>query len=163
MWPRTWRSEGLGALTVRFLATAGFTGYLPAAPGTFGTLVAIPLYLVLSRLNLPVRALIVAAFAAAAVPVAGSAERRAGVKDPGSIVIDEVAGFLVAMLGVAPKLSTVAAGFLLFRAFDILKPPPVNQAQRLPGGLGIVADDVLAGLYTNLALRLALGRGLLGG
>ena len=147
-------------MPVRFLATGAFVGYLPVAPGTFGTLAAIPLYLVLSGLNPLACALIVAAVAAAAVPLAGSAERQAGVKDPGIVVIDEVAGFLVAMLGVAPGWTMLVAGFLLFRAFDILKPPPARSSQALPGGLGIVADDIIAGIYTNLALRLLAGLGL---
>jgi phosphatidylglycerophosphatase A len=155
---RLGRTEGVLATPVsfgiKFLATGAFIGYLPGAPGTFGTLAAIPLYLVLSRLSPPLFALSVLAAAAAAVPVAGRAEQQAGVVDPGAVVIDEMAGFLVAMFAVAPSWGTVAAGFILFRVFDILKPPPANWAQSLRGGLGIVADDIVAGIYANLALRL---------
>jgi phosphatidylglycerophosphatase A len=147
----------LAAAGTRFLATGAFCGYLPVAPGTWGTLAAVPLYLALSRLSPPAWTLALAAVAALAVPLAGRMEREAGRKDPGVVVIDEVAGFLVTMFLIAPSPGRVAAGFLLFRAFDILKPPPGRRLERWPGGWGIVADDLVAGLYAHLALRVILG------
>lgn len=146
------------------LAAAGLgAGWLPLAPGTWGTLAAVPLYLALAGLSAAGYALATLAFAALAILVAGRAERLAGVRDPGAIVIDEMAGFLVAMFQAPPGWRGLAAGFVLFRVFDILKPPPVKAVEALGGGAGIVADDLVAGLYANLALRLLIWAGLTGG
>jgi phosphatidylglycerophosphatase A len=79
--------------------------------------------------------------------------RAVGLKDPSVVVCDEIAGFMVAMAFIPVTAATVLAAFLLFRLFDIVKPPPLRQAEALPGGLGIVADDVLAGVLANLVLR----------
>ena len=136
------------------LVATGFrAGYLPIAPGTWGTAAAVPLYLALSRLSASAYLAACLFVVAVSVVAADRAERDAGVKDPGFVVIDEVAGFLVTMFGMNPGWRTVLAGFLLFRVFDVLKPPPARASQHLRGGLGIVADDIIAGLYANLALR----------
>jgi phosphatidylglycerophosphatase A len=86
---------------------------------------------------------------------AGEAERALGSKDPGAIVVDEVAGMTLSIAAVAPTPAAIVAGFVLFRAFDIVKPFPANAAQRLPGGLGIMLDDLIAGLYALVLLILA--------
>ena len=88
---------------------------------------------------------------------ADEAERALGAKDPGAIVVDEVAGMTLSVLALPPTPGVLLAGFLLFRLFDVLKPFPANVAQRLPGGLGVMIDDVIAGLYA-LALLLVARR-----
>ena len=139
-----WLAQGLGA------------GRVPVAPGTAGTLAAVPLYLLLAQLPAWGYLLATAAVALGAVPVCGAAARRLGVHDHPSIVLDEVAGFLVAMAPAPAGWPWVVAGFVLFRLFDIVKPPPVRAAdRRVGGGLGIVLDDVLAGLWAGLCLALA--------
>jgi phosphatidylglycerophosphatase A len=86
---------------------------------------------------------------------ADEAERALGGKDPGAIVVDEVAGMTLSIVAVAPTPAALVAGFVLFRVFDIVKPFPANAAQRLPGGLGIMLDDLIAGLYALVLLILA--------
>jgi phosphatidylglycerophosphatase A len=86
---------------------------------------------------------------------AGREEARVGTRDPSSIVVDEVAGMLVALAGHPKGLASVLALFLLFRVFDIWKPFPIRRLQDLPGGFGVVADDLLAGLFANLVARVA--------
>jgi len=140
------------------VATAGGAGYAPVAPGTVGSaLAAAILWLVpFSPLGL---ALWMLAVTLAGTWAAGRAERALRVKDPGSIVIDEVAGMTMAVLFLPRTLPVLATGFLLFRFFDIVKPFPARGIQRLHGGVGVMADDVIAGLYA-LAILLVL-RGLL--
>jgi phosphatidylglycerophosphatase A len=88
------------------------------------------------------------------VPSATAMERRYG-EDPSCVVIDEVVGIQIALLGTAPTLTGVAAAFVLFRIFDVWKPYPIDTLQSLPGGWGIVADDAVAGLYTRIVLMIA--------
>ncbi len=139
-----------------FLATTGLSALprVPPAPGTWGTLVGgIPAYLVLAHLPPALAGLGGAAVVVVAVVLAGRAEKALGRHDPGIITVDEVAGFLVAMAGVPAAPRYVAAGFVLFRLFDIVKPFPVNRIDAgVPGGVGTVLDDCMAGLYAWLAL-----------
>lgn len=95
------------------------------------------------------------------IPAATQVARAAGKKDPQFVVIDEVAGQLIALIGVPLKWKTFLAGFILFRAFDIIKPPPVRQLEKLPEGTGIVLDDVAAGLYALIVMQLLSHLGLL--
>jgi phosphatidylglycerophosphatase A len=130
-------------------------GYVPVAPGTFGSAVGLLIWYVLPASFLAQGAAI------AAVVVLGSwsgtiAERRYRKVDPGYVVIDEVAGMLVTLFLVPAGWIGMVAGFLLFRLFDIVKPYPANRLERIHGGLGIMADDVMAGIYANLALRLCI-------
>lgn len=139
------------------LATGLFSGYMPVASGTFGTLVGIPGGYLVSRLGLVSAPLVVAFVTLVAVWSAGVAEDVFGQKDSGRIVIDEIAGFLVTMLFIPWRLETVIAGFLVFRFMDILKPFPIRSLEtRLPDGWGVVGDDVLAGFYANVVLRILL-------
>ena len=143
------------------MATFLGTGYSPIASGTVATAAAIPLYLALTLLppaTLQPWPLIAGLLLATlgGIAAAGMAERHFGIHDPSEVVIDEVAGFLLTMLFVPAGLVTVAAGFLLFRVFDIVKPWPAGPAERLGGGLGIMADDLVCGLYANLLLHLGL-------
>ena len=117
----------------------------------------IPLFFIFSSLSWSGYLFFVACFTGAAVYLAGAAEVFFGKKDPPCIVIDEITGFLWTMLSVSSTLVHVLLGFILFRAFDIIKPFPVRRFQdKLPGGYGIVGDDVMAGIYSNLALRLLI-------
>jgi phosphatidylglycerophosphatase A len=140
-----------------FLATGCFSGFLPRMPGTWGTFAAIPLVMVVHRGTWWVQATATATFFLIAVWIAGRGEDLLGARDARPIVIDEMCGFLVSLLWLPLTPLTLGAGFLLFRFFDIIKPPPIRSLERrLPGGWGVVMDDVAAGIYTMIVLRLAL-------
>jgi phosphatidylglycerophosphatase A len=139
---------------VIIFATWGGTGYSPVASGTVGTLAAIPLYLVLARLPLPLYILTLVPFFFFSCWVSGLAEGIFAEKDSGKIVIDEVIGYLVTMTGVAVSWQAVLAGFFLFRLFDITKIEPARYCDRhLKNGYGVVLDDVVAGIYSCAALH----------
>lgn len=150
------RPEGRpGPWTV--LAAWGPCGFSPIAPGTVGTLGAVPLAWAVARLDPVAQALAIAALLALSVVAAGHAGRYWRVVDASPIVIDEVVGYLVTMAFVPFTWPAAAAGFVLFRAFDILKPWPASALDRLKTGLGVVLDDVAAGLWAAAGLWL-LGR-----
>lgn len=139
------------------LATGLYTGYIPVAPGTFGTVVAVPLCYLLSLFGALGGLIFIVIFAGIAVWISTEAEKILNEKDSGRIVIDEIAGFLVTLYLVPFTVVTLVAGFLFFRVADITKPFPIKRLESdLPGGWGVVADDVLAGVYANIALRLLL-------
>jgi phosphatidylglycerophosphatase A len=147
---------------VIFLATGCYAGKLPMAPGTFGSLAALPLCWLLAQLGRPAAVMATVLVIAAAVWLAGAAERLLRQRDPGSIVIDEIAGMLVTFSGLPFTAFTATAGFVLFRVLDIAKPFPIGWVEkRLSGGSGIVMDDLIAGAMANLGCRLLLA--LLGG
>jgi phosphatidylglycerophosphatase A len=135
------------------LAAWGPCGFAPKAPGTFGTLGAIPLYVLLSRLPTGAYLAATLAFAAIAVAAATRAGRYWGIVDASPIVIDEVAGYLVTMALVPFSWSAALAGFVLFRVFDVTKPWPASAFDRVKTGFGVVMDDVAAGVYAWAALR----------
>jgi phosphatidylglycerophosphatase A len=137
------------------LLALGFgTGLAPKAPGTAGTLAGVLLYVPLQHLSLAFYAAVVCGLFALGVWVCRVSARDLGVHDHPSIVWDEVVGYLVTMTAAAPGWVWVAAGFLLFRLFDILKPWPIRSVDRqLAGGMGIMLDDVLAGVYAGLCLH----------
>jgi phosphatidylglycerophosphatase A len=127
------------------------------APGTFGTLGAVPLYLALSRLGPDAYAAFTLGFAALAMIAAERAGRYWGLADASQIVVDEVAGFLLTLVFVPFSWRAVAAGFVLFRLFDVLKPWPASALDRVKNGFGVVMDDLAAGAWAwaaLLALRL---------
>jgi phosphatidylglycerophosphatase A len=140
------------------LATFGYVGHFPIAPGTAGSAAALLLYAALRLVGSPVVvdvAVILVLFGAGCW--AGSvAEAHYGRTDPGYVVLDEVIGMLLTLLFVPVTWVGVIVGFLLFRGFDIVKPFPARQCERLHGGLGIMSDDAVAGVYGNLALRLII-------
>lgn len=138
-----------------FIAFGFGSGLAPKAPGTFGTLAAIPIYLLLAQL--PYAAYLGALLLSVVVGVwaCGVSARKLGVHDHNGIVWDEVAGFLLTMAVAAPTLANIVAGFLLFRLFDILKPWPIRWLDRqVHGGVGIMADDLLAAVFAGLWLVL---------
>jgi phosphatidylglycerophosphatase A len=142
---------------VLFLATGAYTGYAPVASGTVGSLVAVPLALLFYPVSLLyplVSALFIALVIAGACWVAGEAEKLFGEKDSGKIVIDEIVGFLAATFLLEPSIGGFLAAFFLFRLFDILKPFPARYLERhLKGGPGVVLDDIVVGIYTNILVR----------
>lgn len=152
----------------RVFATGLWTGFFPVASGTAGTLLGLALWV---ALPLPlgqdgsigvVPVLFVAAVALLGVPASRWSEEEFG-EDGGPIVIDEVVGMWITVLGVAPTPVTAVLGFLLFRAFDIFKPWPAGRSQDWGGGWGVMADDVFAGIYAAVVLRLLLMIPFVGG
>jgi phosphatidylglycerophosphatase A len=147
---------------ILILVSGGGVGYLPYCPGTFGSLIAVPLSLALNglaRTNLLLATISLAILAAVAIGVAEQAARILGKKDPQVIVIDEIAGFALANFLTETTWGLIIA-FVLFRFFDIGKIFPARRIETLPGGAGIVLDDMVAGLYTFLILRLFSAAGL---
>jgi phosphatidylglycerophosphatase A len=140
-----------------FVATVAYCGFAPVAPGTFGAAAGLLVYLLVwwTRSPLVEIALIAVTFAAG-IWSATLAERHLGGTDPGPVVIDEVLGMLVTLAFIPVGWSGALVGFVLFRALDVVKPYPANRFERLHGGLGIMADDAMAGVYANLCLRLLI-------
>lgn len=144
-----------------FLATGAHTGKAKFAPGTVGTLMGIPLYFILSFFtaeNLwPFHCFLLIAFIIFAIWVADQAVMILKSSDPGCVVIDEIAGFMVTMTGLDFTLKNLLLAFVLFRFFDILKPFPVkNLEDNVSGGAGVVVDDVAAGIMAAIVLRIIL-------
>lgn len=140
---------------VHLLAYGLGSGLVPVAPGTFGTLVGVVLYWLMASLPAVPYAAVTVGLWLVGVFVCGQTERDLGGHDPGAIVWDEIVGFLVAMYLLPRRWSWLLAGFLTYRLFDIWKPFPARNVERLGGGLGIMADDVVAGAYTLALLHLA--------
>jgi len=137
------------------VATFGGVGRSPLVPGTAGTLAALPFaYLAGRFLSFGLFFAVTAGIALVGVWAAGRAARILGQKDPGAVVIDEVAGLFVTLLGIPVGPLTLCGAFVTFRVMDILKPPPARRLESLAGGIGIVADDLAAGAYANLTLRI---------
>ncbi len=139
------------------IASAAYVGFAPAVPGTFGSLAGALIFWVLRSTGVlwidAVAALLALAIGTWAAHVT---ERALGRTDPGIVVIDEVLGMLATLAFLPASLPTTLAGFLLFRVFDIAKPFPAATLERVPGGYGIMLDDLMAGIYANLALRLLI-------
>jgi phosphatidylglycerophosphatase A len=150
------------------LATGFWLGRIPVAPGTFGTLLGLPLAWGVSFIDSPwIQVVAIAAMFFASVPICTiAAERLGGKKDPGAIVLDEIVSLPATFFLVPRELLVqplvLLIGFGLHRLFDITKPPPARQLERLPNGLGIMADDIAAGIYSCIALHLILLMGWIG-
>ena len=137
------------------IATGFYSGYLPKAPGTWGSLVGVLLVFLLNALSLQIYLSVVAGLFIVGSFVAGEAEKILDNRDPGVVVIDEIVGMLITMIAVPVTPLTMALGFILFRVFDIAKPFPVNFFdQHFHGGLGIMLDDVVAGIYSLIIMQL---------
>jgi phosphatidylglycerophosphatase A len=142
------------------LASLGGVGFIPFMPGTFGTLAALGIYLLLPSTLYSggyrwLMSGVILLLSLAAVFISRAAEKVLG-EDAGSIVIDELCGFFVATLFLPHSLIIGLYAFVLFRVFDIAKPFPIYRSQRIPGGWGVVIDDVLAGIYANILLRILI-------
>jgi phosphatidylglycerophosphatase A len=159
-------SSGRAPVWATLTATFFGIGRLPGGPGTWGSLAAVLIWFALARFIPPesqwlVLAVMAAAAVALGIPAATRVARASGTKDPQFVVIDEVAGQWITLLFVPVTWKTLAVGFILFRGFDIVKPPPVRQLEKLPEGTGIVVDDVGAGIYALAVMQLLLHFGLL--
>lgn len=160
----------------RLIATAMFTGYIPWASGTFGSLLALLLLLLPGTQEPATLGAMILLATAAGIPAAGAIARSEGhrltrtaaaakrtfqpgehsVPDPSIVVIDEVVGMWITLFMITKTLPAYALGFLLFRMLDILKPEPARLLERIPGGWGIMLDDIVAGIYANAAVRALL-------
>jgi phosphatidylglycerophosphatase A len=141
----------------RHLLSLGFgSGLLPWAPGTFGTLVAIPLYFLLVQYtNVQVYLIVCSSALVLGFYLCEFTTRALGVQDHPAIVWDEIVGFLITMLFIGPSLISVTLGFFLFRLFDILKPWPISVIDsRIKGGIGVMLDDVIAGVFALVCMHL---------
>jgi len=165
------RTSGDGAksqapLWATLIATFFRIGYMRPGPGTWGSAVTVLLWAALAytlpqAARTPVLVALAIAVILIGIPAATRTARASAQKDPSFVVIDEVAGQLISLFAVPFSWKTFLAGFILFRVFDILKPPPVRQLERLPEGTGIVLDDVGAGIYALAVMQLLLHLGLL--
>ena len=138
----------------KWLAWGFGAGKLPKAPGTWGALLGLLLFAALKDFPWFVQLFLVLGLSLCGSYGSQVVAKAQGQKDPQEVVIDEIAGQMLTLVGHPFKVWNIVLGFLLFRTFDILKPPPVRQAERLPQGLGIMADDLVAGLLANLCLWL---------
>lgn len=136
-----------------FLATGFYSGYLPAAPGTWGSLLMILLLLFFPNLN---NIYLLSALCLGGIAIANFEEKQTGIKDDSKIVIDEMAGQLLAVYSLKLTLPILIGGFILFRIFDITKPWLIDKVQNLPSGWGVMLDDILAGFISLLILKLIL-------
>ncbi len=132
---------------IHFLALGFGSGLAPKAPGTFGTLAAVPLFLLVAPLSSPLYLLLLLLMSVAGIYICGKAAEDAGVPDHGAIVWDEFVGFLITMFLIPITWQSLLVGFLLFRLFDIFKPWPISYLDKnCHGGLGIMLDDIVAGI-----------------
>ena len=142
---------------VLFFATGAYLGYMPIAPGTFGSLPGLLICLGMTGIRLGYAILFALVLTGVAMVIAQQAKDLIGGNDPSCIVIDEIAGMTITLLGIPLTPFSLILGFLVFRALDILKPFPIRYLdQTVPGGAGIVLDDVMAGVYGNLLIRIVL-------
>ncbi|MDP2911592.1 MAG: phosphatidylglycerophosphatase A [Candidatus Omnitrophota bacterium] len=135
------------------IASIFYIGYLPVAPGTLGSLAAVILYYFIchsaAMMTIVTLAVIILGFL-----TAGRVEKIFREKDPGEIIIDEFAGMLISLYRLPPTMGYVVTGFLLFRFFDIVKPKPISSLEKLKGSMGIMSDDIVAGVYANIILQI---------
>jgi len=158
-------SESRAPLWATAIATFLGIGRMHRGPGTWGSVATVLLWGAASYAlpvgwRVPTNIALAILITLIGIPAATQVARASGLKDPQFVVIDEVAGQLIALIAVPLAWQTFLAGLILFRAFDILKPPPVRQLEKLPEGTGIVLDDVAAGIYALICMQLLLRLGL---
>jgi len=136
----------------KIIASVFYIGYLPVASGTLGSLSALILYYFICR-DVVIMAVTILIVIALGFITTGKVEKMFGEKDPEEIVIDEFAGMLITLYRIPPTMGYVVTGFLLFRFFDIIKPKPIKDLEKLKGSLGIMSDDIVAGVYANILLQ----------
>lgn len=140
-----------------FIATVGYCGYFPFAPGTVGSAAGLVFYLLVWWTGSPIVEVgLIAALFAVGVWAGTPAERYFGGVDPGPIVIDEVVGMLITLAFIPVGWTGALAGFFIFRVYDVIKPYPAGRLEALHGGFGVMADDAMAAVYANVSLRLAM-------
>ncbi len=149
------QSNSFVQLALKNIATIGFVGYAPIAPGTFGSLAGLLLYLIIRNTSWAIYLSITLLLFIIGISAAEDAEEIFKQKDSRHIVIDELVGFLVAAFLIPDKALYIAAAFIVFRLFDIIKPFPARWIdERIEGGLGVMGDDIIAGIYANLLLQI---------
>jgi phosphatidylglycerophosphatase A len=137
-----------------FIATCGYLGYVPVAPGTFGSAAGLAVFFLLRHIGSPgVEIVTIATLFAVGVWSGTVAERHFGGIDPPAVILDEVVGMLITLAFLPVTAGGAIVGFLLFRILDVIKPWPSARFESLPGGLGVMADDGMAALYGNLLMR----------
>ena len=137
-----------------FIATCGYLGYVPVAPGTFGSAAGLVVFYAVRRTeSVPVELASIIGLFAAGIWSATVTERHLGAVDPAPVVVDEVVGMLITLAFLPVSVAGALVGFFVFRALDVVKPWPSGRFERLPGGLGVMADDGMAALYGNLVMR----------
>ena len=140
-----------------FVATCGYIGYVPVAPGTFGSAAGLVLFAFIRWSgSMAIELGVIVLLLAIGIWSGNVAEKHFGKVDPGPVVLDEVAGMLITLALIPVTLSGAIIGFLIFRLLDVVKPWPANRFEALPGGLGMMADDAMAGVYGNVAMRLLI-------
>ena len=138
-----------------FIATCGYLGYVPVAPGTFGSAAGLVVFAAVRWSGSPALELaVIILLFAVGVWSANAAERHFGGVDPAPVILDEVVGMLITLAFLPVNVTGAVVGFLLFRLFDVVKPWPANRLEAVHGGLGVMADDAMAGVYGNVAMRL---------
>ena len=138
-----------------FIATCGYLGYVPVAPGTFGSAAGLVVFAAVRWSGSPALELaVIILLFAVGVWSANAAERHFGGVDPAPVILDEVVGMLITLAFLPVTITGAIVGFLLFRLFDVVKPWPANRLEAVHGGLGVMADDAMAGVYGNVAMRL---------
>ena len=137
-----------------FIATCAYVGYAPFAPGTCGSAVGLAVFYVVRRSgSMTVEIATIVVLLAVGIWSATEAERYFGRRDPGPVVIDEVVGMLITLALIPVSIAGAMTGFVVFRILDVVKPWPARLLESLPGGFGVVTDDVMAAVYGNLAMR----------
>lgn len=148
------KADQVGSRLAQIIATFFYIGYVPIIPGTFGSLATFVPYFFLSYLTWPFYLAGIILVVAMGIWAAGNMEKTTKIIDPSFVVVDEVAGQLITLFLVPFSWPAMIAGFIIFRILDIIKPFPAGRAEKLPGGWGIMLDDVLVGVYGNLVLQL---------
>lgn len=136
----------------KMIASVFYIGYLPVASGTLGSLAALVLYYFICNNTVTMSVAILTVVILGFI-TAGKVEKMFGEKDPGEIIIDEFGGMLISLYRIPPTMGYVVTGFLLFRFFDIVKPKPIRNLEKLKGSLGIMSDDLIAGVFANILLQ----------
>lgn len=148
--------RGIQARLAVFVCSFGYIGFFPIAPGTAGSAAGLILYLMFKAARVPYFELpLIAATLGLGVLFGGAAEQALGGVDPGPVVIDEVMGMLITLFLIPVNWIGLLLGFVIFRVFDVVKPYPAQRLERLPGGLGMMADDLMAAIYSNVLLHAA--------
>jgi phosphatidylglycerophosphatase A len=139
------------------VATCGYVGYVPVASGTFGSAAGLAVFAAVRRSeSVAVEFAVIGLLFAIGIWSSNVAERHLGGVDPAPVVIDEVAGMLITLVLLPVNVYGAIVGFLIFRLLDVIKPWPADRLERLHGGLGVMADDAMAAVYANLALRILI-------